>query len=49
MLRPFQLGDFMTLSLRDVLESDLEVFFENQLDEGANYMAAFTSPDPSNK
>jgi RimJ/RimL family protein N-acetyltransferase len=37
------------LILRDVLESDLETFFEHQLDEGANYMAAFTSPDPSNK
>jgi RimJ/RimL family protein N-acetyltransferase len=35
--------------LRDVLESDFETFFEHQQDKGANYMAAFTSPDPSNK
>jgi RimJ/RimL family protein N-acetyltransferase len=39
----------MAILLRDVLESDLETFFEHQQDEGANYMAAFTSPDPSNK
>lgn len=35
--------------LREVREADFEVFFEHQQDEGANYMAAFTSPDPSNK
>ena len=39
----------MAKYLRDVLESDFETFFEHQQDEGANYMAAFTSPDPSNK
>ncbi len=33
--------------LRDVIESDLPTFFEQQLDPDANYMAAFTSPrDP---
>lgn len=35
--------------LREVNESDLPVFFEQQLDPAANYMAAFTSKDPSDK
>jgi RimJ/RimL family protein N-acetyltransferase len=34
--------------LRDVMESDLPLFFEQQLDTDANYMAAFTSKDPTN-
>jgi RimJ/RimL family protein N-acetyltransferase len=35
--------------LREVKESDLPIFFEQQLDPDANYMAAFTSKDPSDK
>jgi len=35
--------------LRDVLESDLMDFFDFQLDEEANEMAAFTSKDPTNR
>lgn len=35
--------------LREVKESDLPIFFEQQLDPAANYMAAFTSKDPSDK
>ncbi|WP_260287868.1 GNAT family N-acetyltransferase [Peribacillus aracenensis] len=35
--------------LREVKESDLPIFFEQQLDPAANYMAAFTSKDPTNK
>lgn len=35
--------------LREVNESDLPIFFEQQLDPAANYMAAFTSKDPSDK
>lgn len=35
--------------LRDVVESDLPVFFEQQLDEDANYMAAFTTKNPSDR
>ena len=33
--------------LRDVIESDLPVFFEYQQDKDAVYMAAFTAKDPS--
>ena len=35
--------------LRDVIESDLPIFFEQQLDPGANYMAAFTARDPTDR
>lgn len=35
--------------LRDVLESDLPIFFEHQLDPEANQMAAFTAKDPTNR
>jgi len=37
------------LILKVVLDSDLPVFFEQQLDPEANRMAAFTSKDPSNR
>ena len=37
------------LYLRDVVYDDLPVFFENQLDQEANYMAAFTAKDPTNQ
>jgi RimJ/RimL family protein N-acetyltransferase len=33
--------------LRDVMESDLPIFFEHQLDPAANVMAAFTARDPT--
>lgn len=39
----------MEISLRNSTESDIEIFFQNQLDEEANYMAAFTPKDPSDK
>lgn len=35
--------------LRDVCAGDLPVFFDQQLDEAANHMAAFTSKDPSDR
>lgn len=35
--------------LRDVTETDLPIFFEQQLDPDANHMAAFTSGDPTNR
>ncbi|WP_220376368.1 GNAT family N-acetyltransferase [Cohnella lupini] len=35
--------------LRDVSEDDLPIYFEQQLDKTANYMAAFTAKDPSDK
>ena len=33
--------------LRDTIEDDLTIFFEQQLDSDANYMAAFTARDPT--
>ncbi|BAC91403.1 GNAT family N-acetyltransferase [Gloeobacter violaceus] len=35
--------------LRDTTEDDLPIFFEQQLDPDANYMAAFTSGDPTDR
>lgn len=35
--------------LRDVIEDDLPVFFVQQLDSAANYMAAFTAKDPTDR
>ena len=37
------------LRLRDVRQTDIEVFFAHQLDAKANYMAAFTAKDPADK
>ena len=37
------------LFLRDVIEDDLPVFFEQQLDSDANYMAAFTARNPADR
>lgn len=37
------------ISLRDVQESDLPIFFAQQQDPSANYMAAFTANDPADK
>jgi RimJ/RimL family protein N-acetyltransferase len=37
------------LILRDVIPSDLPIFFEQQLDPDANYMAAFTAKDPTDR
>ena len=37
------------LLLRNVLSTDLPIFFEYQLDQEANYMAAFTTKDPGNQ
>lgn len=35
--------------LKDVTEDDLPIFFDYQLDSDANYMAAFTTEDPSDR
>ena len=35
--------------MREVRESDLPIFFEQQLDPAANYMAAFTAQDPADR
>ena len=37
------------LLLRDVIEDDLPIFFEQQLDPDANYMAAFISRNPADR
>jgi len=37
------------LVLRDVVEDDLPIFFEHQSDPDANYMAAFTAKDPTDR
>jgi RimJ/RimL family protein N-acetyltransferase len=37
------------LLLRNVENDDMPVFFEHQLDPEANYMAAFTAKDPTNR
>jgi RimJ/RimL family protein N-acetyltransferase len=37
------------IQLRDVIETDLSIFFEQQLDPDANYMAAFTRKDPADR
>lgn len=37
------------VSLRDISEADLPRFFEDQLDEEANLMAAFTPKDPHDR
>jgi RimJ/RimL family protein N-acetyltransferase len=38
-----------TITLRDVIPSDLPIFFVQQQDPEANRMAAFTSRDPSDR
>lgn len=40
---------FNKITLRPTEENDLELFFLFQLDKEANYLAAFTSSDPSDK
>ncbi|MBL8091558.1 MAG: GNAT family N-acetyltransferase [Anaerolineales bacterium] len=35
--------------LRDIIDDDLDIFFQNQLDPEANHIAAFTSKDPTNR
>jgi RimJ/RimL family protein N-acetyltransferase len=37
------------IELRNTTENDLETLFVFQLDKDANYLAAFTSKDPTNK
>ena len=37
------------VQLRDVIEEDLPVFFVQQLDSAANYIAAFTAKDPTDR
>ncbi len=43
------MSDQNTVTLRDIIPSDLAVFFVQQQDPEANYMAAFTSRDPSDR
>lgn len=39
----------MSLELREVVDADLPIFFEQQLDPEANWMAAFTGKDPADR
>jgi len=39
----------LNLKLRMVADSDLPIFFEQQLDPEANWMAAFTAKDPTDR
>lgn len=39
----------LQVQLRQTEKSDLEILFQFQLDEEANYLAAFTSKDPTDK
>ncbi|HZW55068.1 MAG TPA: helix-turn-helix domain-containing protein [Nitrososphaerales archaeon] len=39
----------MEIILRDVIEADLPAFFNQQLDQMANFMAAFTSRDSTDR
>ena len=41
--------DTSDMPLRDVMRSDLPIFFDQQLDPDANHMAAFTAKDPSDR
>ncbi len=38
-----------TILLKETVKDDLNVFFEFQLDEQANHLAAFTAKDPTDK
>ncbi len=37
------------VTLRDVRDDDLEIFFEQQLDKSANHMVAFTRREPTDR
>lgn len=39
----------MEISIKKTIQPDLIIFFENQTDEEANYMAAFTPKNPNDK
>ena len=39
----------INLKLRPVVDTDLPIFFEQQLDPEANWMAAFTAKDPTDR
>ena len=49
MERAISASETYDILLRDVMTSDLPIFFDQQLDADANYMAAFTHKDPSNR
>ena len=39
----------MSITLRPIVDSDIPIFFDQQLDAAANYMAAFTAKDPADR
>ena len=42
-------SESLSIVLRDVVMSDLPIFFDQQLDPEANHMAAFTTKDPADR
>jgi len=44
-----EISDEADIELRDVMERDLPIFFQQQLDHAANHMAAFTAVNPADK
>ena len=38
-----------SITLRDVMDTDIDIFFNQQLDEEANFMAAFTAENPADE
>jgi len=44
-----EIASIHTILLREMTQDDLPIFYEQQLDQEANYMAAFTSKDPTDR
>jgi RimJ/RimL family protein N-acetyltransferase len=44
-----QTASGISVTLRDIHESDLPILFAHHLDKEANHMAAFTAKDPTNR
>jgi len=44
-----EITSILNIQLREVMPEDLPIFFEQQLDPQANYMAAFTAKDPTDR
>jgi RimJ/RimL family protein N-acetyltransferase len=44
-----KIKDTNNVQLREIVGDDLPIFFEQQLDPQANWMAAFTSKDPADR
>src|ERR1700745_3905355 len=49
LVRQKAMSRFESITIRDVVSSDLETFYEHQLDPEAIWMAAFVGKDPKDK